>query len=57
MTCPQRRRAAFGALHEVGFDGIVTSCVSAWEESAVESSRFIRQEIQRYVDKCWGTPG
>ena len=44
----------FGTLHEVGFDGIVTSCVFAWEERAVESSRFMRQEIQRYVDKHWG---
>lgn len=44
----------FKTLHEVGFDGIVTSCVFAWEERAVESSRFMRQEIQRYVDKYWG---
>ena len=44
----------FGTLHEVGFDGIVTSCVFAWEERAVQSSRFMRQEIQRYVDKHWG---
>jgi len=46
----------FRTLHEVGFDGIMTSCVFAWEEHAVESSRFMRQEIQRYVDKYWGTP-
>jgi myo-inositol catabolism protein IolH len=44
----------FGTLHEVGFDGIVTSCVFAWEERAVESSSFMRREIQRYVDKHWG---
>ncbi len=44
----------FGTLHEVGFDGIVTSCVFAWEERAVDSSRFMRKEIQRYVDKYWG---
>jgi myo-inositol catabolism protein IolH len=44
----------FGTLHEVGFDGIVTSCVFAWEERAEESSRFMRQEIQKYVDKYWG---
>lgn len=48
--------AFFGTLHEVGFDGIVTSCVFAWEERAVESSRFMRQEIQRYMDKYWGAP-
>jgi myo-inositol catabolism protein IolH len=44
----------FGTLHEVGFDGIVTSCVFAWEDRAMESSRFMRKEIQRYVDKHWG---
>ncbi len=43
--------AFFGTLAEVGFDGIVTSCVFAWEERAIESSRFMRGEIQRYVDK------
>lgn len=43
----------FGTLHEVGFDGIVTSCVFAWEERAVDGSRFMRREIQRYVDKPW----
>ena len=35
-------------------DGIVTSCVFAWEERAVEASRFMRQEIQRHVDKRRG---
>jgi myo-inositol catabolism protein IolH len=44
----------FGTLAEVGFDGIMTSCVFAWEERAVDSSRFMRQEIQKYVDKYWG---
>jgi myo-inositol catabolism protein IolH len=29
-------------------------CVFAWEERAVDSSRFMRQEIQKYVDKYWG---
>jgi len=43
-----------GTLHEVGFDGIMTSCVFAGEERVVESSRFMRQQIQRYVDKYWG---
>ncbi len=43
----------FGTLAEVGFDGIMTACVFAWEEKAVESSRFMRQEIQKYVDKYW----
>jgi myo-inositol catabolism protein IolH len=43
----------FATLHEVGFDGIITSCVFAWEERAEESSRFMRTEIQRHVDKYW----
>jgi myo-inositol catabolism protein IolH len=41
----------FKTLAEVGFDGILTACVFAWEDRAVQSSRFMRQEIQRYVDK------
>jgi myo-inositol catabolism protein IolH len=39
--------ACFGALERVGFDGILTSCVFAWEERAVESSRFMFEEIRR----------
>lgn len=30
---------------------IMTACVFAWEERAEDSSRFMRQEMQRYVDK------
>lgn len=41
----------FGALASTGFDGIVTACVFGWEERADASGRFMRQEIQRYVDK------
>jgi myo-inositol catabolism protein IolH len=41
----------FKALHDIDFDGIVTACVFAWEDKAVESSRFMRKEIQRYLDK------
>ena len=44
----------FGTLHEVGFDGIMTACVFAWEEKAEESSRFMRDEMKRYIDKYWG---
>lgn len=40
----------FGTLHEIGFDGILTACVFAWEERAVESSRFMLAEIERRVD-------
>lgn len=43
----------FGTLAEVGFDGIMTACVFAWEERAEQSSRFMRREMQRHVDKHW----
>jgi myo-inositol catabolism protein IolH len=43
----------FRTLHDVGFDGIVTSCVFAWEDRAIESSRFMREEIQKYIDRYW----
>ena len=45
----------FKGLREIDFDGIITSCVFAWEDRAVESSRFMRREIQRYLDKYWKT--
>ena len=41
----------FGTLAEVGFDGIMTACVFAWEDRADESGTFMRSEMQRYVDK------
>jgi myo-inositol catabolism protein IolH len=44
--------AFFGALGEVRFDGIITSCVFAWEERAVDSSRFMLEEIQRRVARA-----
>ena len=37
----------FGTLERLGFDGIMTACVFAWEERAHESSRFMRSEIAR----------
>lgn len=43
----------FKTLHEIGFDGVLSSCVFAWEETAEDSSRFMREEIQRYVNKYW----
>jgi myo-inositol catabolism protein IolH len=43
----------FSTLAEIKFDGIMTACVFAWEDRAEESSRFMREEIQRYVDKYW----
>ncbi len=47
----------FASLAKAGFDGIITSCVFAWEEKAEESSRFMRREIQRYVDTYWTKEG
>lgn len=41
-------------LHEIGFDGIMTACVFAWEEKADQSGTFMRAEMQRYIDKYWG---
>lgn len=42
--------ACFAALRRVHFDGILTSCVFAWEERAVESSRFMLERIRHYLD-------
>jgi myo-inositol catabolism protein IolH len=39
--------AFFGTLKQVGFDGIMTACVFAWEEKAIESSKFMRSEIRK----------
>jgi myo-inositol catabolism protein IolH len=39
--------ALFGALVDVGFDGILTACVFAWEERAVDSARFMLAETTR----------
>jgi myo-inositol catabolism protein IolH len=41
----------FAALAEVKFNGVLSSCVFAWEERADDSSRFMRAEIQRYLEK------
>ncbi|MCM2462403.1 sugar phosphate isomerase/epimerase [Pseudomonas sp. CG7] len=41
----------FSELAKTGFDGIVTACVFGWEERADDSGRFMRKEIQAYVDK------
>ena len=39
----------FRALRKVGFDGILTSCVFAWEERAIESSQFMFERIRDYL--------
>jgi myo-inositol catabolism protein IolH len=37
----------FGTLGRLEFDGIMTACVFGWEERALESSRFMREEMER----------
>jgi myo-inositol catabolism protein IolH len=41
--------AVFGALPAVGFDGILTNCVFAWEDRAQESTRQMRHTIGEYL--------
>ncbi len=41
----------FGTLAAIGFDGILTSCVFAWEDRAMESSRLMRQRLQGYLER------
>jgi myo-inositol catabolism protein IolH len=41
----------FKTLAEVKFDGVLSACVFAWEERANESSRFMRSEMQRYINQ------
>ena len=41
--------AFFGTLERLEFDGIMTACVFAWEERAVESSRFMFERIRHYL--------
>jgi len=37
----------FGTLERLGFDGIMTACVFAWEERAHESSAFMLDRIRK----------
>lgn len=46
----------FGTLEKVGFDGIVTSCVFAWEERARESSAFMRETIADHLGRWQPSP-
>ena len=43
----------FQTLGDLRFDGIMTACVFAWEDKADESGRFMRAEMQRYIDQYW----
>jgi myo-inositol catabolism protein IolH len=42
----------FGTLRRLEFGGIMTACVFAWEDRARESTRFMREQIDRYT-KDW----
>lgn len=39
----------FGTLGRLGFDGIMTVCVFAWEERAEESCRYNLEQIHKYT--------
>ena len=41
--------ACFAALRKVRFDGILTACVFAWEERAIDSSRFMFEKIRELL--------
>jgi myo-inositol catabolism protein IolH len=41
----------FATLAEVGFDGIATVCVFAWEDRARESLVFNREQVESYAAK------
>lgn len=43
----------FRELAANGFDGTLVSSVFAWEERAEQSSRFMRETIERYVRANW----
>jgi myo-inositol catabolism protein IolH len=43
--------ALFTGLREIGFDGILTSCVFAWEDRADDSCRFMRRSIEEHVTR------
>jgi len=44
----------FATLDRLGFDGIMTSCVFAWEDRARESSLFMLDQIKKYTTS-WAT--
>jgi myo-inositol catabolism protein IolH len=46
--------AIFACLAEIGFDGILTTCVFAWEERADDSARMMRRAIDELVGRHLG---
>jgi myo-inositol catabolism protein IolH len=47
--------AAFAALADVGFDGVLSSCVFGWEERAREASLHQREAALTLVEKHFGS--
>jgi myo-inositol catabolism protein IolH len=47
----------FGTLGRLRFDGVMTVCVFAWEDRARESSIFMREQIEKYIQDWPGRPG
>jgi myo-inositol catabolism protein IolH len=46
--------ALFAGLREIGFDGILTTCVFAWEERAHDSARVMRRAIDELLARHFG---
>jgi len=44
----------FSTLAEVGFDGIATICVFAWEERAQDSARYNLSQVNQYLKRIGG---
>jgi myo-inositol catabolism protein IolH len=45
--------ALFSSLHDVGFDGILTSAVFSREEEAIESCRLMLDSLHKWVERYW----
>lgn len=41
----------FDTLAEIRFDGVLSSCVFAWEERAEDSSRFMLETMRRELNR------
>jgi myo-inositol catabolism protein IolH len=46
----------FSTLAEINFDGIITSCVLSWEEHASESARFMKGQIDGFLNRSGVRP-
>jgi myo-inositol catabolism protein IolH len=45
----------FSTLSSIGFDGIASVCVFAWEERAAESLAYNRERTEQYLAKYFGS--